>query len=193
MSAYPGVAFATPFPGSVHRWADHPSMGTSPTGQDVYVAYESRSLLMITSSHDSGVTWSTPLKVNNDTGHYRYPNGFVVLPNGTAILAASSYPNGSGKSKGNVDIETWRTTNGGMSWSRVIVDTITTGVDFDTSSTTTVASDPTGGLVLEYTGATAVGGNGHGWVRRSTDAGLTWSSPRTELTPASGAGNASFP
>jgi hypothetical protein len=188
-----GATFSTPIAISGNSWADKPWMGISPGGQDVYVAYESRSLLLITSSHDSGATWSTPLKVNNDTGHYRYPNGFVVLPDGTAILAASSYPNGSGKSKGNVGIETWRTTNGGTSWSRVIVDTVTTGVDFDTSSTTTVASDPTGALVLEYSGATAVGGNGHVWVRRSTDGGLTWSASRTELTPSSGAGNASFP
>src|SRR5439155_11629608 len=110
-----GATWSTPIAISGNSWADKPWMGISPGGQDVYVAYESRSQLMITSSHDSGVTWSTPLKVNNDTGHYRYPNG-------------------NGKSKGNVDIETWRTTNGGMSWSRVIVDTITTGVDFDTSS-----------------------------------------------------------
>src|SRR5947209_2111258 len=116
-----GATWTAPLAISAQSWADKPWLGISPDGRDAYAAYESRSKLYITSSHDFGTTWSPPLNVNNDTGHYRYPNGFVVLSNGTAILAASSYPNGSGKSKGNVDIETWRAMNGGASWSRVLV------------------------------------------------------------------------
>ena len=191
-SADHGTTWSTPLTISGKSWADKPWLGISRDGHDAYVAYESRSLLFLTSSHDSGATWSTPIKVNSDNGHYRYPNGFVVLASGTAILAASSYPNGSGKSTGAVDIETWRTTNGGSSWSRVTADTVFTGVDFDTSSTTTIVSDVNGALILEYTGATAVGSNGHVWVRRSTDGGLTWTA-RSELTPMAGTGNASFP
>lgn len=67
--------------------------------------------------------------------------------------------------------------------------TVFTGVDFRTSSTTTVAGDR-GTLVMEYSGATVAGGNGHVWVRRSTDGGIAWSAA-TEL--ANGSANASFP
>jgi Neuraminidase (sialidase) len=65
-----------------------------------------------------------------------------------------------------------------------------TGVDFRTSSTTTVAGDRGGTLVMEYPGATVAGGNGHVWMRRSTDGGIAWSAA-TEL--ANGSANASFP
>jgi len=185
-----GTTWTTPLQVSGKQWADKQWMGISGNGTDVYIAYESRSSLQITSSHDGGTTFSTPITVNSDTGHYRYPNGFVVLPGGTAILADSSYPNGSGTSSGTVDIEIWRSTNGGGSWTRTAVDAVTTGVDFNTSSTTTIAADPSGALVLEYGGATVVGSNGHIYVRRSSDQGLSWSA-RTVLTP--GTGNASFP
>jgi hypothetical protein len=185
-----GASWSTPITISGKSWADKDWMGISSNGADVYVAYESRSSYMITSSHDGGITWSTPLKVNSDKSHYRYANGFEVLSDGTAVLSDSSYPNGSGKASGTVDIEVWRSINGGGSWSRIVVDQVTTGVDFDTSSTTTIASDGTGALVLEYSGALAVGGNSHMYSRRSTNGGVNWSA-RTELTP--GTGNASFP
>jgi BNR repeat-like domain len=184
------ATWSTPIQVSGKQWADKPWMGISSNGADVYIAYESRSQLQIASSHNGGTSFSAPITVNSGNGNYRYPNGFVVLPSGTAILAASSYPNGGGKTSGNVDIETWRSTNGGTSWTRQAVDLVTTGVDFDTSSTTTITADPSGALVLEYSGATAVGSPGHIYVRRSTDQGLTWSA-RTELTR--GTGNASFP
>ena len=121
---------------------------------------------------------------------YRYPNGLAVLPNGTAILADSKYPGGSAQSSGPVDIEVWRSTNNGGSWTRNVVDHVFTGSDFRTSSTTTIAADRGGTAVLEYSGATAVGGNGHVWVRRSTDGGATWGAT-TQL--ANGTVNASFP
>jgi hypothetical protein len=187
-----GATWTTPLKVSSKSWSDKDWMGTSADGKDVYIAWESRSVYYVTSSHDFGATFSTPIKINSDTGKYRYANGFEVLPNGTAVLSDSSYPNGSGKASGVVDIEVWRSTNGGASWSRVVLDQVTTGVDFDTSSTTALASDANGALVAEYTGATAVGGTGHVYVRRSTDSGLTWSA-RTELTPIGGSGNASFP
>ena len=186
-----GATWSTPLKVSGKSWGDKPWIGASANGVDVYIAFESRSVYYITSSHNSGATWSAPIKVNGDTGRYRYANGFAVLPNGTAVLSDSSYPGTSGKTSGQVDIEVWRTTNGGTSWSRVVVDSaVYTGVDFDTSSTTTIAADAVGSLVIEYSGAPTLGTNGHVWVRRSTDGGVTWSAA-TQL--ADGTGNASFP
>jgi hypothetical protein len=188
-----GATFTTPVVVSANSWSDKPWMGASATGSDVYIAYESRSVLDMVVSHDGGTTWSAPAVLNTDSSVYRYPNGFSVLSggaNGTAVMADSKYPGGSAKSAGPVDIEVWRTTNGGATWTRKVVTTVFTGVDFRTSSTTTMAADKSGTLVLEYSGATVAGGNGHVWVRRSTDGGVTWSAA-TEF--ADGSANASFP
>src|SRR5262249_11479344 len=186
-----GATRTTPLKVSGQRWADKPWMATSASGNDVYVAYESRSQLFLTSSHTAGASWSTPIAVNTDTSVYRYPNGFVVLPNGTAVLSDSKYSGGSVKTAGPVEIEVWRSTNGGTSWSKVSVDnTVFTGVNFETSSTTTIAADPSGTLVVEYSGALSQGANNRVFVRRSTDSGSTWSA-RAEVGNASA--NGSFP
>jgi len=174
-----GATWSTPLTVSTNSWSDKPWLGVSSTGTDVYIAYESRSVLLIVSSHNGGTSFSAPVTVNSDTSVYRYPNGFAVLSagtNGTAVLACSKYPGGSAKTAGAVDIEVWRTTNGGTAWNKVVVDnTLSTGVDFNTSSTTTIAADTAGTLVLEYSGAPTLGGNTLLYTRRSTDGGATWS------------------
>ena len=186
-----GANWSTPLVVSGNSWADKPWLGVSANGTDVYIAYESRSELQLTSSHNGGSSFSTPIKVNTDSSVYRYPNGFAVLPNGTAVLAASKYSGGSTKTAGPVDIDVWRTTNGGASWSRVVVDnSLFTGVNFETSSTTTIAGDAAGKLVIEYSGATAQGSNTRIFTRTSTDSGVTWSA-RTEV--GSSTANGSFP
>ena len=186
-----GATWSTPLKVSGKSWADKPWIGVSANGIDVYIAYESRSVLQLTSSHNGGSTFSTPIPVNTDTSVYRYPNGFVVLPNGTAVLADSKYNGGSAKTAGPVDIEVWRTTNGGTTWTKVVVDgSLFTGVNFETSSTTTIAADGAGALVLEYSGAVGQGAVTRLFTRRSTDGGVTWSA-RTEVGTATA--NGSFP
>ena len=187
-----GATWSTPLKVSGKSWADKPWLGVSSTGTDVYVGYESRSVLQMTSSHNGGTSFSAPISVNTDTSVYRYPNGFAVLGNGqTAVMADSKYNGGSAKTAGPVDIEVWRTTNGGASWTKVIVDsTLSTGVNFETSSTTTIAADSAGTLVAEYSGATSQGTVTRLFTKRSTDGGLTWSA-RTEVGTATA--NGSFP
>jgi len=115
------------------------------------------------------------------------PNGGTVLPNGTAEIVASEYPEKGNNTKitGPINIVAFRTTNGGGSWQRAVVDTLNTGATFATSSVTTVASDAAGTLVLLYSGSTSVGANGKVYVRRSTDSGATWSA-RAEMTTSAG-------
>ncbi len=184
-----GATWTAPIEVSGQPWGDKPWIGVSPSGQDVYVAYETTADLWVAASHNAGASFSPAVKLNTDSGRYRYPNGLEVLPNGTALLSASSYP-GSQTQSGAVDIEIWRTTNGGTSWARTVLATPFTGVTWETSSTTALASDSAGNLVALYTGAATLGGNGHVWVRRSTDSGATWAAA-VEL--GNGTANASFP
>ena len=184
-----GRTWRAPIEVSGPVWGDKPWIGVSPSGTDVYVAWESRDELRGAASHDAGASFAPAVKLNSDTDRYRYPNGLEVLPDGTAVLSASSYLNGQGW-RGAVEIEIWRTTDGGISWTPSILANLFSGVTFRTSSTTALASDAAGNMVALYTGATALGGKGHVLVRRSTDGGVTWE-PALELDD--GSANASFP
>ena len=183
------ATWSTPIEVSGQPWADKPWIGVSPSGTDVYIAYETSADVWVAASHNGGTSFAAPVKLNTDSGRYRYPNGLEVLPNGTALLSATSYP-GSQKQLGQVNIEIWKTTNGGTSWTRTILASPFTGVSWETSSTTALASDAAGTLVALYTGAVAQGGNGHVWTQRSTDSGVTWGAP---IEIDNGAANASFP
>ena len=185
-----GSTWSAPIEVSGSPAGDKPWIGVSPNGTDVYIGYETANDVWIAASHNGGTSFAAAVKLNTDTGHYRYPNGFEVLANGTAVLAASSYPGSSKSTTGTVDIETWRTTNGGSTWTRTVIAQAATGVNFETSSTTALGSDTAGTLVALYTGAAAVGGKGHVWTKRSTDGGVTWSAA---VEQDNGTNNASFP
>lgn len=185
-----GATWTAPIEVSGSPWGDKPWIGVSPDGVHVYIAYATSSDVWIAASHNSGTSFSAAVKLNNDSGRYRYPNGLEVLANGTAVLSASDYPGSSQQASGQINIETWRSTNGGTSWTRSVLDQVFTGVNYETSSTTALASDGAGTLVALYTGATGLGGNGHVWTRRSTDGGVTWA---TAVEIGNGTANASFP
>lgn len=185
-----GATWTAPIEVSGSPWGDKPWIGVGPNGTDVYIAYSTSSDVWIAASHNAGASFAPAVKLNNDTGRYRYPNGLEVLANGTAVLSASDYPGSSQQASGPINIETWRTTNGGTSWTRTVLAQVFTGVNFETSSTTALASDSAGTLVAMYTGATALNGKGHVWTKRSTDGGVTWS---TAVELGNGANNASFP
>jgi hypothetical protein len=187
-----GVIWSAPVQVSGGTWADKPWLATGATGNDVYITWTTRGNLYASSSHTAGVTWSAPLKVTSETGKYYYSNGGAVMPTGTtAVMVASEYPeNGNNTtSTGPVPIVEFRTTTGGTSWTRTVVDTLNTGATYETSSVTTVASDAAGTMALVYSGSLTVGANGHVYVRRSTDGGATWGA-RVELTTSAGGADA---
>ncbi len=176
--------------------SDKPWLGISKNGTDVYVTFTKGTGgdLYETHSHNSGSTFSTAQLIGTVAGnHYFYSNGLAVLPSGTAVMSASQYPNTNRQiTTSPISISTFRTTNGGTTWTRVNVDSVFGGPSYVTSSTTTLAADAAGTLVVEYGGSTTAGANGNIWVQRSTDGGLTWTG-KTLLTPATGGGDASFP
>jgi len=186
-----GVTFTAPIQVSGGTWADKPWIATSGNGADVYITWTTRGNLYAANSHNAGSTWSTPLQVTNETGMYYFSNGGTVLPNGTAVMVGSEYPESGNATRltGPVPIVVFRTTDGGTSWTRAVPDTLNTGVTYATSSVTTVASDANGTLALVYSGSLTVGASGHVYVRRSTDSGATWGA-RVELTTSAGGADA---
>jgi hypothetical protein len=171
-------------------WSDKPWMAVSPNGNDIYIAWSSHGNIVTVASHNGGASFSTPLQITNETNIYYYPNGATVLNNGTAFMVASEYPEKGNNTKitGALPIVVFRTSNGGTSWTRTVVDTLNTGATFATSSVTTIASDGTN-LLLVYSGSLTVGANGKVYVRRSTDSGVSWSA-RVEMTTSAGGADA---
>ena len=116
-----GATWTAPIEVSGSPWGDKPWIGVSPDGVHVYIAYATSSDVWVAASHNSGASFAPAVKLNTDSGRYRYPNGLEVLPNGTAVLSASDYPGSSQQASGSINIETWRTTNGGSSWTRTVL------------------------------------------------------------------------
>ncbi|MDX6520638.1 MAG: hypothetical protein QOF08_1243 [Gaiellales bacterium] len=184
-----GATFTAPLTISGGTWADKPWMATSANGQDVYVGWSTRGNVITVESHNGGTSFTTPQQITNESAIYYYPNGAAVLPNGTAVIVASRYPEKGNATKltGPVPIVVFKTSDGGSTWTRTVVDTLNTGASFATSSVTTVASDAAGTLLLVYSGSTTVGANGKVYVRRSTDSGASWSAASEMTTSAGGA------
>ena len=191
-----GATWSAPLTISGKLSSDKPWMGISKNGTDVYVTWTKGTGgdLYEAHSHNGGSTFSTAQLIGTSTGnHYFYSNGLAVLPSGTAVMSASLYPNSNRQTTNSpISITTFRTTNGGTSWTRVTIDSVFAGPSFKSSSTTTLTADAAGTLVAEYGGSTSVGANGKIWTQRSTDGGVTWGN-KVQITPTTGGGDSSFP
>lgn len=183
-----GATWSSPMKISAKSWGDKPFIAANGNGSDVYVTYTSSGgNIFDVYSHTAGATWSSPVQLTNETGEYYYSNGGTILPNGTAVMVASEYKQSSGaksSASGAINVVEFRTTNGGSSWTRTVVDGVFTGPTYQNSSVTTCASDASGHLLLLYSGATTLAANDHVWIRTSADSGATWSA-RTEMTTSS--------
>ena len=176
-----GRSWSDPIGLSPNRWTDHGWIGASSNGRDVYVMW-AQGDAWETHSHDFGATWSTPEQVTHRKRYFYYPEGVSVLADGSAVLAMSAYRCGKGSVNcaGPINISVLRTTDGGRSYTENIIDTVFLGVNFATSSLTTIGNDADGNLVAMYTGATTEGSNSQVWARRSGNGGASWSA-RLEL------------
>ena len=171
---------------------DKPVLVISPSGEDVYLAFNSKSDAYAVASHDSGATFSAPVKTNSDTFSYLAYGG-TVAPNGNAYFGET----GEGKfALGPEPVALVSTSDGGRSWTTTIIDTSQEAPvcsfkgcyrDFF-SSQATVASDASGTLLFAYLLNTVPDAPKSLYVRRSTD-GVTWSTP----IPVNDAGDSNMP
>ncbi len=67
-------------------YMDKPIMVISPSGEDVYVAFNHKFDNMVVASHDFGQTFLPPQKVNDDHLWW-YANGGAIAPNGDVYFA----------------------------------------------------------------------------------------------------------
>lgn len=181
-----GQTWSTPVPtwGKV-SWNDKPVLAMSDDGQHVYVSWNGPNAgdPWVAQSHDAGVTWTQTKLV--DGPRYFFAYDADVLSNGTVVLAEGSilYGGQGSNPEGVVQHHAFVSTNQGVGWQNVIVDTVELGEPCVADGCSSdfylghsgVSADAGGNLVFVYDGATTPGGKQLAFAKRSTDGGLTWS------------------
>jgi hypothetical protein len=175
-------------------FTDKPIIAISPTGQDVYVAFNS-SDSYVAYSHDKGATWKMSPKINSDTLYY-FAEGGAVAPNGTVYFAESAEAQAE---TGPINLTVQSSSNGGVSWMNTVVDVSQQqppctlsgcGGDFY-GAQINLAIDKAGTILVTYAKSTVSGGPMTLYSRTSTN-GTTWSAPVALPTGATTVG-ADFP
>ena len=160
---------------------DKPILAISPSGKDVYLAFNDKTDAYAVASHDYGATFSAPVKTNDDSFSYLAYGG-AVAPNGNVYFGET----GEAKDAlGPEPVAVVSSTDGGQTWSTRVLDTSQEAPpcsfkscyrDFY-SSQATVAADASGKLVFAYLLNTVPDAPKSLYVRTSTD-GVNWS-PRS--------------
>ncbi|MEX0834011.1 MAG: sialidase family protein [Actinomycetota bacterium] len=200
----PGVAFAKSSNGGatwtapIHvdgqglNWSDKPIIAISPSGQDVYIAFN-HSDSYVVASHNFGASFSAPVQTNTDD-LYWFAEGGAVAPNGNVYFSESGEV-ASHSASGDVQLAVLRSTNGGTSWTHTYIDTSKefppaccgSSADFFASQAA-MAIDSAGKIMVAYTLNTTAGAPKALYITTSTD-GVTWA-PRTLVNSQ---GDSGFP
>ena len=64
------ATWMAPITVSGSSWSDKPWIATSPDGHHIYISWTSRGNVYAVASHNDGNSFSTPLKITNETGIY---------------------------------------------------------------------------------------------------------------------------
>jgi hypothetical protein len=188
-----GVTWSTPksVEGKSLSFSDKPILTISPTGKDVYIAFNSSDSYVV-ASHDFGATWGTRVKTNSD-GLYWFAEGGAVAPNGNVYFSESAE---NQTATGQVKLAVLRSTDGGTSFTTTFIDTSEQQPACTSAGCTNdflgpqanLSIDSAGKLMVAYSLGTVAGGPKGLYVRTSTD-GVTWSA-RQQLN---GLGDNGFP
>jgi hypothetical protein len=174
--------------GAKPQWNDHPWLGVSPDGTHVYIGFNSSNSYAV-ASHDGGLTFSGPVKMNTDSRYY-FHQGVAVDPvdGNIAYVATSDFSSGN-TYNGDSFVRVWKTTNGGTSWTNTLIDTSRdvppcgwaagcyTGF---LGTTPNMAIDSAGKLLIAYHVNSTPGVPEQMYIRTSTN-GTTWT-PRVQIS-----------
>jgi hypothetical protein len=167
-------------------YSDKPELLVSPSGEDVYVAFNSKQNLYVAESHNSGDTFTDPVLATNEKLWY-YPYGGAIAPNGTvyfAVAGESGSATDVNKQTGPSRIELVSSSYLSKTWTTTYFDTGQAGEpcqgphcypDFFAPQDA-IAIDSTGKMVFVYTRNDTPLGPASLYLSRSTD-GKKWTTP----------------
>jgi hypothetical protein len=169
-------------------WSDKPWLAVSPSGQDVYVAYNgpSHGDSFVGVSHDGGATFAA--KKVTDRNRYFFAGGGWVSADGRHVAFAESDFDQRYAAQIHSDVVV--SADGGATWQVVRVATGDRQPDCTSDGcydgfygpTPTLAGDANGDLMLVYAANDADRAPQRVFATTSGDGGLTWADP-TPLSP----------
>ena len=177
-------------------FTDKPWIAISPSGQDVYIAFNSTDSY-IAASHNFGASFSVPVKTNSDA-LYWFAEGGAVAPNGSVYFSESAEQNQASPT-GPIKLAVISSINGGVSWTTTFVDTSqqqpacavrSCPADFF-GAQAALAVDSGGTLMLAYVKNATAAAPMALYESTSTN-GVTWSAP-VALGSGGSAVGADFP
>lgn len=177
-------------------FTDKPWIAISPSGQDVYIAFNSTASY-VSVSHNFGASFSVPVKTNSDA-LYWFAEGGVVAPNGNVYFSESAEQDAASP-VGPIKLAVISSTNAGASWTTTFVDASqqqpactvhSCPADFY-GAQAAIAVDAGGTAMVVYSKSTVSAGPMALYESTSTN-GVNWSAP---VALGSGATNvgADFP
>src|SRR3989442_1696757 len=187
-----GATWSGPFTlNGALSYNDKPIILISPSGQDVYVAFNVKLASYVAVSHDPGRTLAQVPTSNESLWWYAY--GGTYAPDGNVYFAqageAGAKTNGKRTNQGHTDgiqkIFVLKMNHGGTAWENVYIDTSMVSTpcaipgcygDYFAAQAA-VAADASGHLLFAYT-RNDVNGTAHRMYIRSSPDGVSWSDPK---------------
>src|SRR2546427_9166043 len=184
-----GTSWSGPFTmNGALSYNDKPILVISPSGQDVYVAFNVKLASYVAVSHDAGQTFAQVQTSNESLWWYTY--GGTYAPDGGVYFAqageAGAKTNGKRTNQGHTDgvqkIFVLKMNHEGTAWQNVYLDTSMVATPCAISecygdyfaAQAAVAADAAGNLLVAYT-RNDVNGTAHRMFIRSSSDGVSWS------------------
>jgi hypothetical protein len=184
--------------------ADHTNAGTDKPillvrGADVYVGFNHAQKVWVASSHDGGHTFTNSNVNHNANLGWSLAGGGAVDPAGNVYFSWAGYKRNGGAT-GPVNLYVSRSTDGGATWTNIVVDVSAAPPDCSAyqcgwaylGAQITMTSDEAGTLYALWNMGTVDKGPERIYFARSTDGGTTWSAKRDVSAAPAGAAHA-FP
>jgi BNR repeat protein len=184
--------------------ADHTNAGTDKPivavrGDDVYVGFNHAQKVWVASSHDGGRTFANSNVNPNANLGWSLAGGGTVDPAGAVYFAWAGYKK-NGQGKGPVNLYVSRSTDGGATWTNILVDVSASPPDCSDyqcgwaylGAQMVLTSDEAGTLYALWNMGTVDKGPERIYFARSTNGGSTWSAKRDVSTAPAGVAHA-FP
>jgi BNR repeat protein len=167
--------------------ADHTNAGTDKPiiavrGDDVYVGFNHAQKVWVASSHDGGKTFTNSNVNPNANLGWSLAGGGTVDPAGVVYFAWAGYKK-NGQAKGPVNLYVSKSTDGGATWTNLLVDVSAAPPDCSAyqcgwaylGAQIVMASDDAGTLYALWNMGTVDQGPERIYFARSTNGGATWS------------------